>query len=194
MSSIHSSPDRHCDWYNEDQENIPFHWKKYKKKLDMTKNSFHLWVADFCTCSRHLYNHLRIPSKVKFEHNRQRQSCLNLTIVTIEHNRQRQSCLNLTIVTIQHNRQRQSCLNLTWRSPSCWRAAPSRPPWPPRRSTFWLLLQNPFLLSWSQNYSFLASYFLVVKGGKVSRCIGRPRVGQCHQVLLANPNTASRPN
>ena len=25
MSSIHSSPDRHCDWYNEDQENIPFH-------------------------------------------------------------------------------------------------------------------------------------------------------------------------
>ena len=45
-----------------------------------------------------------------------------------------------------------------------------------------------------KNCSFLASYFLVVKGGKVSRCIGRPRVGQCHQVLLANPNTASRPN
>ena len=111
----------------------PFIKKRITKKLDMTKNSFHLWVADFCTCSRHLYNHLRIPSKVKFEHNRQRQSCLNLTIVTIEHN-----C------------QRQSCLNLTWRSPSCWRASPSRPPWLPRLSTSWLLLQNPFLLSWSQ--------------------------------------------
>ena len=51
----------------------------------MTKKKLlsHLWVADFCTCSRHLYYHLRIPLKVKFEHNRQRQSCLNLTTLTI---------------------------------------------------------------------------------------------------------------